>query len=102
MSWARDQLHGEFGCSDTYECCRVGDLLQQVADDRAHKEAEVLRATARRIEAEYEGRHGEVYKLYLHDAKALRRAATAMDPYDNIPGTDILVRKSDGRHVIRR
>jgi hypothetical protein len=101
VSWARNRLHDEFGCDGTFECCRVGDLLQQVADDRAHRDAEVLRAQARRIEVEYGDKHGEVYKLYLYGAKELRRAASNLDPYDNVPGTNILVRKSDGRHVMR-
>ena len=101
MSWARDQLHQEHGCGGTFECCPVDDLLQQVADDRAHREAEVLREKARQIEEEYGNRHGEVYKWEVHGARMLRRAANAMDPYDNIPGTKILVRKSDGKYVRR-
>jgi hypothetical protein len=83
------------------ECDSFATALEEATDERVHVAAKGLVAQARRIEDEYQDRNGEVYKLYLYGAKKLRYAANSIDPYDNIPGTDILVRKSDGKPVRR-
>jgi hypothetical protein len=81
------------------KCDEFDDRLNQAIEDRVHAEAEALRERARQIEDEYGHLHGEVYKWEVHGARMLRRAAEAMDPYDNVPGTKIMVRKSDGKYV---
>lgn len=101
MSYPREKIHELMACPTEDDHHHLASLLDQVAEDRAHQCAEYLRAEARRIEDEYRDRHGEVYAMYLHGAKRLRHAANTIDPYDIVAGTKVLVRKSDGREVIR-
>lgn len=77
----------------------IDGLLAQVAELRAHHNAEFLRTQARKIEDEIDGLTGEVYEMRRHGARQLRFAANAIDPYDLIAGTDIQIRRSDGRAV---
>lgn len=102
MSYPRGKIRELTASLSAEERDRLDDLLDQVEEDRAHRNAEDLRNEARRVEEENDGKRGEVYKWYIFGARKLRRAAEGIDPYDKVAGTDILIRKSDGRHVIRR
>lgn len=67
------------------ECGRMTELLDKIEDERAHREAEKLRETAKKLRSNAPDRTG------------LLVAALRIDPYEMRDGQ--LVRKSDGKAV---
>lgn len=106
---ARDRLHLKYcpagadcvstGGPGSEACDRLSGMITDVVGQELHNAAEQLRGKARRVEAEYAERRGEVYNMLRHGARRLREGAEDIDPFDIIAGTDILVWKSDGRPV---
>lgn len=99
MTYARSMVYAIVGlhASDPIEACSVDDdrlheALNQVEDDRAHREAEKLRERANRF--------ADSGSDLVADAMAgaTRAAADSVDPYEWRDGQ--LVRKSDGKPVI--
>jgi hypothetical protein len=96
-SFARDQIHDWGDCEgfESAECRRVDDLLDEVEDDRAHKEANRLREKAAEIHEGAVDKHGEVYGLMRFAAKSHFEAADEIDPYEVRDG--LIVRKRDDK-----
>jgi hypothetical protein len=95
-SFARDLIHDAVGCEAvTEECDRIRVLLDEVEDDRAHKEANRLREKAAEIHEGAVDKHGEVYGLMRFAAKSLFEAADEIDPYEVRDG--LIVRKRDDK-----
>lgn len=78
--------------SGCYEDLELRSLLDQVADDRAHAEAERLRKKA----DEFAASSSDLVARAM--AATARGAAIMIDPYEERDGQ--LVRRSDGKPVI--
>lgn len=95
-TFARGLIHTAVGCEPASdECDRIRDLLSQVEDDRAHKEAQRLRERAAEIHEGAVDKYGEVYGTLRFAAKTLRDEAERIDPYMEREG--LLVRKRDDK-----
>lgn len=98
MTAARDRLFNEFAGtpgSDEHELFM--QLYYESVDAVLYWRAEQLRGRAREIEERYEGKRGEIYKLYRAQADAFRRAADTIDPF--VEANGLLYRKRDNRII---
>lgn len=105
MTNARDRVHlghcGELGhCLHVggyggEQCDALSAALDQVEDDHAHRQAELLRQRAKLI-ADPEFNSGSAWQRE-RESKLVLGLAALIDPYEERDGT--LVRKSDGKPV---
>lgn len=98
----QNRLHNKVHNLSTHKCgggvaaCgRLTGLLDELGDERAHAEAEKLRAEAKEYEKEAAGMLNA--SAYYQAAGVMARAAQLIDPYVMRDGQ--LVRKSDGKPV---